>query len=115
MSTRVFRKQAVLGASAVDSNILAGTDFEYPTGMSKVVVASAGVNTGATLTVKFGSRVIAEDLAIPTESVAGVGPRIPDQVMVSAVVMPTERIQIAITNDGAGTADPTTYVEVTPL
>lgn len=115
MSTRVFRKLSALGASGVDANILAGTDFEYPTGMSKVVVAVAAVNTLATCTVKFGSRIIAEDLAIAVEQTVGGGPRIPDNVVVSAVVMPTERIQIAITNDAAGTADPTTYVEVTPL
>lgn len=115
MSTRIFRQQILLAASATNTNVLQGTDFEYPSGTSRVVVAATGVNTGATMTVKFGSRVITEDLAIPVEAAAGRGPQIPDNIMLSAVVMPTERIQVAVTNDGAGTADPTVYVEVAPL
>lgn len=115
MSTRIFRKQILLGASATDSNVLSGTDFEYPPGVAKVIIGATGVNTGATMTVKLGSRIVAEDLALPVEAAAGRGPLIPDDVLVSAVAMPTERIQVAITNDGAGTADPTVYVEVNPI
>lgn len=111
MSTRIFKKKETGTAVA---NILAGTDFEYPTGMSQVVIASAGIDATASMTVKFGSRVIAEDLVISQEIGTGQGPRIPENLMVKAVVMPTERIQIAIAN-AAGTSDPTTYVEVTPL
>lgn len=112
MSTRIFKKQET--TAAVVPNILTGTDFEYPTGMSKVVIASAGANAVGRMSVKFGSRVIAEDLVISQEIGTGQGPRIPENLMVNAVVMPTERIQISIDNS-AGTADPTTYVEVTPL
>ena len=64
MSTRIFKKKETGTAVA---NILAGTDFEYPTGMSQVVIASAGIDATASMTVKFGSRVIAEDLVISQE------------------------------------------------
>ena len=113
MSTRVFRQQVALLANQVIANILQGTDFDYPNGPSTVSVAAAATaGDNVDLNVNFGSRRVAENLRIATERVAGGGPEIPENLVVSDNVLPTERIQVGLVEQGGAAATPTVYVEV---
>lgn len=118
LGTRIYRQLSALGANAVVANILAGTDFEYPTGVSQVTVAAAtGAGQAVNLRIQFGSRLVTDGMRCPIEATAGNGPVIPDNVLASAIVEPTERIQVGLT-ETAGAVGPTTtivYVEVNPL
>lgn len=113
MTVRVYRQPTALTANQQVANVLAGTDFEYPPGASTVTVA-ATVPTGDTvdLNVNFGSRRVAENLRIAVERAAGVGPEIPENLVVSDNVAPTERIQVGLVEQGGLAASATVYVEV---
>ena len=116
--TRIYRQATALGANAVVNNVLAGTDFEYPTGVSRVTVAAAtGAGEAVNIRVQFGSRLITDAMRCPIEAAAGNGPTIPDNVLVAAIVAPTERIQVGLTETAGavGPTDTTVYVEVDPL
>lgn len=113
MSTRVFRQVITLAANQVIQNVLQGTDFDYPPGPSTVTVAAAATaGDNVDLNVNFGSRRVAENNRIATERVAGGGPEIPENVVVSDNVAPTERIQVGVTEQGGAAATPVLYVEV---
>lgn len=102
----VFRDSVVLVANATNPNVLNGSQIEINgTGRAQRVVISASSSVATTgLGVQFGSRSIAQsaNTLAPLETAAGLGPVVPDDVLVDDIVLPNERILISLVDGGAG-------------
>lgn len=111
-----FRKSFSLAIAATNENILSGTDMEFPEVPTKVTIAAASDQTDVSMGVQFGTRVQARevDTFAPKEPAAGVGPNVPDQVVLSEIALPRERIIISL-KGGAAASVSRVLVSTTPL
>lgn len=98
-----WRKAESLAINATNSNVLQGSIYEYMSRPTRVVIAAASDQTDVKLGVQFGSRTmaLAADTEAPKEPAAGVGPNIPDQVVVDDLAMPGDRIVVSLQGGAA--------------
>lgn len=107
----IARTTAVLTTES-NPNVLSGSAFEYPQSPSQV---SLGINqsaTGGFVTIYAGSRLIAEEFQ---PYIATTYPIIPDQMYVNFVVLPGERLVVAVRNPTGGTLTFRTMVDMQPV
>lgn len=111
-----FRQTVTLGALATNNNIMAGSIYEFPNQVTRVVISAVSALPTTTMGVNFGSRTIASavDNVIPTQTAVNVGPVVPDDIVVDDVAMPGERLVISLTDGGAGAAN-RVFVQLTPV
>lgn len=103
-SRRIYRSVA---AGAVVENILVGTPLEYPGRRSRVdifgtVVAQGATGDEGTMDVQFGTDSVAEGIVMPVEAVAGQGPTIPENQLVSDGLASSDRLVIRLRNADVG-------------
>ena len=120
-----FRRRvtaAELVAGGRIANVLAGSEFEFPDRPSSIAVAitqpavAAMTQGQAEATVQFGSEVQIKNAHVATESVAGSGPQLPENIIAEDVATVADRIIVELNEVGG--ADPAivdVYVRFTPI
>lgn len=102
-----------LAAGAINNNVLAGSAFEFIKRPSKVDFYVVGNAAGEPrVTIQSGSEVLLEESPI---SRAARFPLVPDDLTVSDIAMPGDRLKLQIRNTGAGAVDTFWAVVVTPV
>lgn len=71
-----------LAAGAVVANIMTGSEFERLPAPARVRVAMASDAVDVVADVSFGNVIIGSGISAPLEPAAGVGPRLPDELLV---------------------------------
>lgn len=106
----VIQGVTTLAAGAVNINVLAGSAFEFIRRPGRARFYVVGDAAGAArATIQSGSDVMMEES--PVSRAARV-PVIPDDLTAEDVVMPNDRLKLAIRNTGAGPIDVFWRVEV---
>lgn len=98
-------------------NALSGLSFEFPDSNVNVTLAATSPSgDDADMEVQFGSELVMERSAVAIENAAGVGPILPDNVVLSTPSIAGRRLSVRLfNNDGAATSDVTLLIETTPI
>lgn len=75
-------RRVALAAAAVVANIMTGSEFERLPAPARIRVAVAASLDDATMDVSFGNVIQGTAIAIPREPAAGVGPRLPEELII---------------------------------
>ncbi len=112
-----FRVSQQVGIGATVANLLAGSPFEFVGRDSKVAVAITddAFSNLITTNITFGSELLLQNGVLAQETGPGVGPRIPDNVVVDDVAMAGDRIVVEVTNGSAGAVEVTALVRILPI
>jgi hypothetical protein len=95
----VIQKETSLAAGAVNDNIFSGSAFEYVRSPGVVSVAVIASVTGAFITIQAGPTLILEE-SPPT--VGSAMPKVPDDFLYQAAVVPGDRLVLRARNPTAG-------------
>jgi len=112
-----FRVTSTLAAGGQVANMLAGSPFEFVPRDSKVAIglASDGFDVLLQATVTFGSELEIQNAVIAQETGGGVGPRIPDNIIVDDVAEAGDRLVIELNNAGLAVRVVTAIVRILPI
>jgi hypothetical protein len=114
-----IRLSDTLAIGASDSNIIAGSKFEFmPTNMAVTIFAvQDGAATGAlTLDVTFGNAVEGDDLAVPDSDAVGTGPDRDKHLIASGVAAAGDRLQLKLVNgDAVAASNYRVLVDLRPI
>ena len=108
--------QVPAGGSLV--NVLTGSAFEFAPDAEEIEVYATQVSGGGILVadVQFGSSVQMEQGPLADEIGAGQGPRIPDNLLVSDVAVPGDRLKVSLRETaGLAAGDWTVMVRTRPV
>lgn len=78
----VRNRQVALAAGAVVANIMTGSEFERLPVPARIRIAIAASLDDATADVTFGNVVQGTAISIPREPAVGVGPRLPEELLI---------------------------------
>jgi hypothetical protein len=109
----VIARSTAVAAGASNSNLVSGSAFEYPQQPSQVSLGCIASATGTFATVYAGSRLIMEEA--PPYVAATTYPVVPDQMFLNFLILPGERLVIAVRNPTAGSITFGLMVEMTPV
>ena len=114
-----IRRAITVPAGGVNDNALAGSPFEFVGQAAQVEIAAvretapAGVGT---IEVTFGPQVQLEPGPLATEQAAGLGPLLPDNILVSDIAAPGDRLRVGLRETGgAADMDVVLLVRVEPV
>lgn len=120
MASGTRRLQVTIAAGTTNANILTGEALEFPGVASQVeiygIVVAAGFGS-LFCDVQFGTDLVAENVIIPSEgATAGVGPIVPDHLLVVDALAPSDRLIIRVRNaDAVNDRAVTFLVRVQPV
>jgi len=109
----VFRVSTSLGIGAVNANVMAGSPFEFP-GLNGVQIAMVSDEADVLADISFGGRIVGQQVVVPVEPGALLGPNINENMIIDEAIAPGERITIRLTG-GAAASISRTLVNLTPL
>jgi len=110
------RFSTALIANQVVQNILAGSQFEFVGVPSRIQVYTVGsVLNAVSMEITFGQELQIPASNIPTEPAAGLGPNVPDDLLLDDFAAPGDRIVIRVTEIAGGVAAARTLVVITPV
>lgn len=92
-----------LAAAAVVANIMTGSEFERLPAPARVRIAIAGNASDLSADVSFGNVIQGTAINVPLEPAVGVGPRLPDELVIDDMADTGDLILVRIRN-GAGAA-----------
>ncbi len=75
-------RRVALAAAAVVANIMTGSEFERLPAPARIRVAMAASLDDATADVSFGNVIQGTAISVPREPAAGVGPRLPEELLI---------------------------------
>lgn len=115
-----IRQSTNLGVGAVNTNILAGSKFEFlPTPCAVIVYAVvdavSDVSNGVNLELSMGNVVEADAVRVPREPAAGLGPDMQNHRVAAGVGAGGDRVQIRLSNQSGVAGNVRTLVEIRPL
>lgn len=108
-----IQRVTTIAAGASNSNLVAGSAFEYPQVPTQVSLGLVASATGTFMTVYAGSRLILEES--PPYVSSTTYPVVPDQMFLNFPILPGERLVVAIRNPTAGSITAGLMVEMTPV
>lgn len=106
-------KSTSVSAGGSNSNLVSGSAFEYPQQRSQVSLGVIASATGTFMTVYAGSRLVLEES--PPFVSASTYPTVPDQMYFNFVILPGERLVIAVRNPTGGAVVFGLMCEMTPF
>lgn len=112
MSYQVKKIRTNVAAGATNTNLVAGTNIEFPGRPSRFLLAAVGSAAGFRLDVLFGTDLVAETLVVPIEVAANRGPVVPDNVLVKSVIDGSDRLILKAVNTGGAAADIDVLIEL---
>ncbi len=106
-----------VGANASNPNILVGSAFEFAGTRMEVEVAITKTTAQGDLVadVQFGPDVQIEAAPVSVEPSAGGGPRIPDNIIISGIAAPGDRLKVALRETAGVATDFVAQVFTRPL
>ncbi len=111
------RFTTTLGANAVDNNIMQGSQFEFmgrPTRVQIYALAEAG--DAMDMEVFFGQELQMATAQLNVGAAAGLGPIVPDDLLVDDIAAPGDRLVIRIIETaGVAASIVRTMVVLTPV
>ena len=116
MASGTRRFVTTLAGAGVVENILQGTPLEYPGVASTVEIAAACLIADidqVTIDVLVGTDLVAEGIVVPVNDVDGVGPKIPDNLLVVEACGPADHLQVRVRMSAGATVY--TLVRVQPV
>jgi len=75
-------RRTALAANAVVANIMTGSEFERLPAPARIRVAIASDQQDASADVSFGNVIQGTAISVPLEPAAGVGPRLPEELLI---------------------------------
>lgn len=105
-----------LAASEVVQNIMAGSQFEFvavPTRIQVYSLAEAG--DAVSMEIFFGQELEMLNSPLNVGAAAGLGPTVPDDLLIDDIAAPGDRITIALTETAAAAGIARTLVVLTPV
>jgi hypothetical protein len=122
----VILNAVAVAATSVNSNLVAGSAFEFARVQSVVSIGIAASNAGAFCTIQSGSDIVAEEFPVPVIGVAannpgGVAltttsqfPVVPDEMYFTDVMNPGDRLVLRFRNPTAGSITAAFVVQISP-
>lgn len=107
----ILRRTAV--TTAGNTNLVSGSAFEYPQQPSQVSLGIVTTAANMFCTLYAGGRLIAEEFEIMIST--STYPVIPDNVQFNFVILPGERLVVAIRNASGGTLTTGLLVDMQPI
>ena len=89
-------RRVALAAAAVVANIMTGSEFERLAAPARIRVAIVASLDDATADITFGNVVIGTAVSIPREPAVGVGPRLPEELLVDDMADQADLILIRL-------------------
>jgi len=109
----ILRTQSTPTVATV--NLVNGSAFEYPQQPSQVSLGLNANTTGTFATIYAGSRLIAEEFALPVTAVANRYPIIPDDFFFNFVILPGERLVVSHRNPTGGAIQTQLAIDMQPI
>ena len=94
-------RQTAVAANAVIANIMTGSEYERLPAPARVRVACVCDQGDAEIDVTLGNTIVAQGASIPLEPAAGVGPRLPEELLVEEAGDVNDLIIVRIRNGAA--------------
>jgi hypothetical protein len=110
----VMMKRATVATGATNSNLLAGSAFEFMRGNVYLSIGIVADVASAKFTIFSGSDLICEESDAPVKA-ANTYPVIPDDMYFNDVATLADRLVLALRNTNAGNAVYSATVQVTNL
>jgi len=114
-----FRTTVALAANQTIANVMAGSAFEFAPSAEEVDVAITQTALAAGFTVvadvQFGPEIQIESASVATEEGVNFGPKLPDNVVVSDVAAPGDRLTVRLRETGGAAGNCTVFVRTSPL
>lgn len=107
-------QKSVSVTTAGTPNLISGSSFEYPQQPMQVSMGLITTATNMFGTIYAGARLIAEEFLIDFVA-AAVYPTIPDDIAFNFVILPGERLVIAVRNASGGTLVVGTIIDMQPI
>jgi hypothetical protein len=101
-----------VAAGAANSNIFAGSAFEYSRGRNLLSLGVTAAATGTAITINSGADVILEE---SPPFVSTTFPIVPDQMFYNDVMEPFDRLRVAVRNPTGGAVIHRGIALMTPL
>ena len=116
MAAGTRRFVTTLAAAGVVENLLQGTPLEYPGVASSVEVAAACLAADidqVTIDVLIGTDLVAEGIVVPINDTDGIGPKIPDNLLVVEAAGPADHVQVRVRMSAGATVY--TMIRIQPV
>ena len=104
-------RRAALAAGVVVANIMTGSEFERLPAPARIRVAMAASTVDGTADVSFGNVIQGTAISIPLEPAAGVGPRLPEELLIDDMADTNDLILVRL-RVGAAATDIRTLVRI---
>jgi hypothetical protein len=88
-----------VGATSANTNIFAGSAFEYSRGRNLLSLGVCAAATGTFITINSGADVILEE---SPPYVSTLFPIVPDQMFYNDIMEPFDRLRVSVRNPTAG-------------
>lgn len=105
-------RRVALAAGAVVANIMTGSEFERLPAPARIRVAMAADAVDVTADVSFGNVIIGTAISAPLEPAAGVGPRLPEELLVDDMADTNDLILVRLRTGVAVASEVRTLVRI---
>lgn len=110
-----IRVTQALAANQTVTNVLTGSAFEFAGQAEEVEIAITATTADVVADVQFGPDVQVESAPVPTEVAAGRGPVIPDNILISGIAAPGDRLKVQLRETNGVAASATVQVFTKPM
>lgn len=104
-------RQVALAANSVVANMMTGSEFERLPAPARIRVAIASDVSDASCDVSFGNVIQGTAINLPLEPAAGVGPRLPEELLIDDMADAGDLILVRL-RAGAGATTIRTIVRI---
>lgn len=108
----VIQNEVTVALNATNSNIIAGSAFEYSRGRQLLSAGVTAAATGTFTTIQSGADVILEESAT---YIATQFPIVPDQMFYNDIMETGDRLRVAVRNSSGGALVVRTLCLITPV
>ncbi len=104
-------RRIALAANAVIANVMTGSEFERLPAPARIRIAIAGDQVDQSCDVSFGNVIQGTAISIPLEPAAGVGPRLPEELLIDDMADTNDLVLVRLRN-GAAVGEIRTLVRI---
>lgn len=94
-------RRTAVAAAAVIANVMTGSEFERLPAPARIRVAIASDQDDVTADCSFGNVIQGTAISVPLEPAAGVGPRLPEELLIDDMADAGDLILIRLRNGAA--------------
>ena len=113
MQTLRLSNTVAIGATV--QNLVAGSKFEFLPVNAAVRIYAVSELGDAVVDFTLGNVVVGDDLLIPFQPAAGIGPNVNEHRIATGAGLAGDRIQLRVTNPNAAPQDVRFLIEILPV